>query len=211
MSDRAEERSEDNLGLDRIIFFTDAVIAIAATLLVIGIGVPDLAPDDVTASLASEVLDMWPQYLGFAVSFWVIAKYWVAHHRVFRFIDDYDARLIAINTLFLMCIAFMPFTTSLLFTYPAQLISVLAYAGLTAAIGLSLFWLWAHASRGHHLVGDTVTPSTIRSIGLGLLVAPMAFLTSMAIALFDPLWAMYSWIVLLPLYSWLSGRVGGLR
>jgi uncharacterized membrane protein len=66
-------------GLDRIVFFSDAVIAIAITLMVIDIKAPEGVAD-----LGPVVLELWPKYLGYFVSFCVIAHYWVGHHRCFR-------------------------------------------------------------------------------------------------------------------------------
>jgi uncharacterized membrane protein len=211
MARSAEERSDDKYGLDRIVFFSDAVIAIAITLLVITITVPAIDATKAEAELADALSAMWPQFLGFAVSFWVIAGSWISHHRVFRYITDYDRNLIHINILFLMSIAFMPFATNLLFTYPGVRVSVLVYAGLVSVIGLTLAGLWAYASRGHRLVSDSLSQETTTSIGWSLLSTPAAMLTSMGIALFDPAMAMYSWIFLLPFFGWLAGRTRGAK
>lgn len=211
MSVPTAEKIEDKFGLDRIVFFSDAVIAIAITLLVIEIGVPKIEAAFVDIRLAHHVLEMWPEYLGYAVSFWVIANYWVAHHTAFRLIIDYDRRLIYINILFLMFIAFMPHTTALLFKYPGQPVSVIMYAGLIAAIGLTMLWMWSYATRNHRLVDKTVAQSTINSLAKSLLITPAVFLISIVIALFNPHLAMYSWIILLPLYFWYSRKQKGLH
>src|SRR5512136_2762438 len=103
-------------GLERIIFFSDAVMAIAITLLILEVRLPEgAAPDGV----GRQVLALWPKYLGYSVSFWVIALYWVAHHRCFLYIRAYDRRLIYLDFLFLLFIAFMPFPTGLLFDNPS--------------------------------------------------------------------------------------------
>lgn len=200
MSTITAETTEDKFGLDRIVFFSDAVIAIAITLLVIEITPPEIESELVNTQLANQVLAMWPKYLGFVVSFWVIASYWVVHHRMFRIITNYNRSMMYINLLFLMFIAFMPYTTALLFEYPAQTITVIMYAGLVAAIGFTLFWLWTYVTHDKRLVGDHVTQSTIKSIAKNMLITPVMFLISMPIALINPLWAMYSWILLVPLY-----------
>jgi uncharacterized membrane protein len=108
-----------------------------------------------------------------------------------------------------MFIAFMPFATSLLFTYPGQLVSVAMYAGAISAMGLTLFWMWVYATRDHRLVSEGLSESTIKSGGRNLIVAPIAFLAAIGIALFDPALAMYSWIFLIPLFSWFMGRHKG--
>ena len=200
MSNQTSEESEDKFGLDRIVFFSDAVIAIAITLLVIELTPPEIEADLIDTQLVSQVLELWPKYLGFVVSFWVIATYWVAHHRMFRFINNYNRRLIYINLLFLMFVAFMPYTTALLFDYPAQTITVVMYAGLVSAIGLTLFWLWSYVTHDHRLVGEHVAQSTIKLIAKNLLITPVLFFISIGIAFINPLWAMFSWILLLPAY-----------
>lgn len=181
-------------GLDRIVFFSDAVMAIAITLLVIDIKAPEGVAD-----LGPAVLELWPKYLGYFVSFWVIALYWVAHHRCFRYIRAYDRRLIYLNFLFLMFIAFTPFPTSLLFSSPTQSASVMLYAGTAAGMGLSLLLLWIYASR-HRFLPAGISRAVVRDIRLNLLLPSLVFVASAVIALLNPSLAMYLWFLLIPVY-----------
>lgn len=189
---------EDKFGLDRIVFFTDAVIAIAITLLVIEIQAPELEHHLINSELANRVFEMWPKYLGYMVSFLVISMYWVAHHRIFKNINNYNRKLMYINIIFLMCIAFMPFVTSLLFEYPAQFISVAAYASLVMIIGLALLGVWRYAVAQEYTYGNE-NDLELKSITKGLLAAPIVFGLSIIIAIFSPFIAMLSWMVLFPL------------
>jgi uncharacterized membrane protein len=186
-------------GLDRIVFFSDAVMAIAITLLVLDLKAPD-ATGESAFELGRTVLGLWPKYLGYMVSFWVIALYWVAHHRCFRYIRKYDRRLIYLNFLFLMFIAFMPFPTALLFSSPARTLSVMLYAGTAAGMGLSLALLWIYAGRHRFILAD-VPPATVRDIRLNLLLPPVVFLMSAAVALINAGVAMYLWLLLIPVYA----------
>src|SRR5262245_33078052 len=95
----------------RIEYFTDAVIAIAPTLLVLDIRLPAIPPGE---TLFEAVGDMWEQLFAYVLSFLVIAINWVFHHRRFRVIVSYDSRLVWINLGFLLFIALVPFPTSLL-------------------------------------------------------------------------------------------------
>src|SRR3954468_2635419 len=101
-----------DLGFERVVFFSDAVFAIAITLLVIDLKLPATAEltDERQAwqALAATV----PRLAGFVLSFMVIGAYWVAHHRMFRFIMRVDSALLWRNLLLLMFIAFLPFPTS---------------------------------------------------------------------------------------------------
>ena len=97
--------------LERLILFTDAVFAIAITLLVIEIRVPELHHATEADALVG-LQRLIPKFIGFIISFFVIAIYWVAHHRIFRFVHRLDSQLIWINLFFLLGIVLMPFTTA---------------------------------------------------------------------------------------------------
>ncbi len=72
---------------------------------------------NVKAELLQALLKQWPTYLGYVTSFLVITIFWANHHNMFRHIQQVDYALLFINSLFLMCIAFIPFVTSLLTKY----------------------------------------------------------------------------------------------
>ena len=93
----------------RIAAFSDGVYAIAITLLALQLEIP--FGDDV--DVWRELGRLWPEFLSLAISFAVIGVYWVAHHRLFSYIERYDGRLIWLNLLTLFFIVIMPFTTSL--------------------------------------------------------------------------------------------------
>ena len=199
MPSRAHDTTEVPSGMERIVFFSDAVMAITITLLVLDIRLPE-ATGLVGPTLASQVLALAAKYLGYAVSFWVIALYWVAHLRCFRYIRRYDRRLIYLNFLFLMFIAFMPFPTSLLFTTASSLISVLFYAGTAAGMGLSLAALWVYAGR-HKFIVNTISARIVLEIRRNLVYPPLVFLLSMGIAFINANAAVFSWLLLLPVYA----------
>jgi uncharacterized membrane protein len=186
------------LGLERIVFFSDAVIAIAITLLVLDIRLSDAGGGPV-ADLGPRLLSLFPKVLGWAVSFWVIALYWVAHHRCYRYIERFDRRLMYLNFLFLMFIAFMPFPTSLLFSNPLQTASVILYAGTAAGMGLSLAGLWMYAV-SHRLVAADTASAVIKSVRLYLLLPPLVFLASAGVALINVEAAVFAWLLLVPVY-----------
>jgi uncharacterized membrane protein len=100
----ADERDDERpvAGLDRIVSFSDAVMAIAITLIVVQISVPQVSDSEIGAALS----DGWPEYISFLLSFWVIGIYWFWHHVMFRSIVRYDTVFIWLNLLFLLCVAF---------------------------------------------------------------------------------------------------------
>ncbi len=106
------DRSNNDRGTGRIEAFSDGVIAVAITLLILNVQVPN-----VQIGLLQALLKQWPSYLGYVTSFLVITIFLANHHNMFRHIHQVDYALLLINSLFLMCIAFIPFVTSLLTQY----------------------------------------------------------------------------------------------
>jgi uncharacterized membrane protein len=103
--------TEGNRGqreLDRLIFFSDGIFAIAMTLLVLEISVPEVPSDLAAAEVPAEVLALWPKFFSYVLSFLVIGTYWIAHHQTFRYVASYDRTLLWLNLLFLLSISFIP-------------------------------------------------------------------------------------------------------
>jgi uncharacterized membrane protein len=183
-----------NLEYDRVLFFSDAVFAIAITLLVVDLRVPDLVPN-----AAEEIAHSTDKILSFTISFLVIGLFWMGHHRLFRYITVLDRRLIFLNLLFLGTIAFLPYPTALLFAgnthEPA---APVFYASCVAGAGLLELAVWLYATR-KGLVPASV-PLTVRRYELAqLLPTPVVFLLSIPVAFIAPGVAPFTWILLVPI------------
>ena len=103
--------------LERLTFFSDAVFAIAITLLIIEVHVPHVGAID-DASYWQALGELRGSLLGFMLSFLVIGLLWMAHHRVFGLLHDYSPKIMWPNLLLLMTVAFMPFATALMSSNP---------------------------------------------------------------------------------------------
>ena len=181
------------LGLERIVFFSDAVMAIAMTLLTVDIKVPDIAAALARSELPARLSELSPQIMSFVISFVVIGIYWMSHHRYFSFIKRYDNRLMVLNLLFLLFIAGLPFIASLLGQYPYVPLSVIIYAAEVTAIGLSMSALWWYASHSHRLVDEALDPRFIRMMGVRSFGGAIVFLLSIPVAFFSTNWAVVVW------------------
>jgi uncharacterized membrane protein len=184
-------------GTERLEFFSDAVFAIAMTLLVIDLRVPEL-PE-------GQVVDAWdviefqlPGFFAYALSFWIIAVNWVSHHRKFRVIALNNRGLILLNLLLLFLITFVPFPTSLLAEAPAEFASVALYAGVVGALSLVQLLMWLYARRAG-LLSEQVDTELFRFVAISLLPIPVVFGLSILVAWWNPVWAMYFWILLVPI------------
>jgi uncharacterized membrane protein len=190
-------------GTDRMQFFSDAVFAIALTLLVLDIRLPETETDDLLGAL----LALWPQYFAFALSFVIIALNWISHHSKYRVIVRYDGRLLRLNFVLLFLIAIVPFPTSVLSEYGAETPAVVLYAATVAALSIVQLLTWTYAVRAG-LTKD-VDAAMFRYVVLNILPAPLVFLLSIPIAFVDPQIAMYAWFAIIPatwLFGWLSRR-----
>lgn len=107
------DAGERSTGLERLVYFSDAVLAIVITLLVLPIA-PEVDLPEAGGGLARQVWALWPRVLSFVISFLVIGQLWIAHHRMFEVVRRYDQRLLWLNLVTLLTESFMPFPTALL-------------------------------------------------------------------------------------------------
>ena len=130
-ADAGSQAEDDERGLDRIIFFSDAVFAIAITLLALDIRLPPLPETAGNADLLAALGHTWPQFLSYSISFLAIGMIWLAHHRTFRSVQRYDERLMLLNLFFLLLIGFVPFPTTVIGEY-GNTVSTVFYAATMA-------------------------------------------------------------------------------
>jgi|WetSurMetagenome_2_1015567.scaffolds.fasta_scaffold270773_2 uncharacterized membrane protein len=186
-----------HLGLERIIFFSDAVMAIAITLLALEIRLPEKLIN--SSDLFQELIRLSPHYLGFVISFFVIGLFWISHHRVFEYIQTYNNGLIWINLFFLFIIALIPFPTSVLGRFPAEFTSVVIYASFLVCLSLVRIWFWWYVYYRAKLVLPDIDPRAGRYEFMRALWTAGVFGGSIIIAFWSPRWAMYFWFLLLPI------------
>jgi uncharacterized membrane protein len=197
MTESREQRAESSRELERILYFSDAVFAIAITLLVLNIEVPDIPQELVAEELPGRLIGLWPKYLSYVISFLVILIFWISHHTIFSTITGYDRPLIWLNSLFLMFVAFLPFPTALLGEYGDQQLVVAIYAGSVAITRLMLSAAWWYAYDKPHLMHSSMDPVTARGFHIRALYLPLAFLLSIGISFVSVSAAVYSWVLLL--------------
>jgi len=189
------EREEYNRGLERLIYFSDAVFAIAITLLALNIHLPADVPSGIGVSdsvLAAALSQMGPKIVSYVISFLIISIYWISHHRLFRRVQRYDSRLILINLVLLMTIGFMPFPTSLVSEYGNRT-AVIFYACSVAVVGFLTALLWIYITYKGRLL-DAPLPRREWWVTLArLLLAPLVFLASIGLAFINTDLAKYAW------------------
>ena len=196
-----EERSNGS-GTDtgRTISFSDAVIAIAITLLALDLKVPQVPESSAAAELPRALLELWPNLFSFALSFWIIGSYWLAHRRTSELVGAYDQRMQLVNLLFLMWIVLMPFSSALIAEYEHQQLPVIIYAVHNMLTSLTLTWLWRHAARDSSLLVEAnLDPRVVRHSTLRGLIVQGVFLLSIGISFVSVDVARLSWVLMWPL------------
>ena len=158
----------------RLEAFSDGVFAIAITLLVIEIKVPED-----TSHLMQQLGHLWPSYLGYVISFLVIGLIWANHHAMFDHIASADRALLFLNTILLLLVALIPFTAgvfaSALRNHEGERTAVVLYGALLVAGGLPFNAIWEYARRGHRLLGDTINPDEARRMSRRFLLGPLLY------------------------------------
>jgi uncharacterized membrane protein len=197
VSEQGEQRHRGGRELDRIVNFSDAVFAIALTLLVLDIRVPEIPDDLVAQELPAQLLALWPKYFGYVLSFVVITSFWNIHHSIFSGIRGYDKGLIWLNSIFLMFVAVVPFPTSLISEYGDHQLPVAIYAATLAVGRLLLTAIYWYSTSGRHLVDPELDPRTVRFFLLRGLTIPVMFLLTIGISFFSVRAAIYSWLLLI--------------
>ena len=181
--------------LERVVFFSDAVFAIAITLLVIDLRVPDLPGDASSQAVADALLAQAPRYFAFFLSFAVIGVYWLSHWRRFQLIRRVNQRLVMINLALLGSIAFIPFPTALIAQF-GDPVTTAIYALTITATGLLGAVEWLYAQRAG-FIDPRVSSATVRHYAVRGLVVPGVFLASLVVlVLFGARACQLSWLAI---------------
>jgi len=147
-------------GKGRLESLTDGVFAIIMTILVFNISVPELIlfteGDFASERLSAKFADLWPDFLAYVISFSTLGVFWVAHHRIFRWILYVDRPLIWINISFLMIIGLIPFSTTLLTQYLDSQNSIFAFSFNAILAGLLIYVIYYYVKRNPDLVDKSI-------------------------------------------------------
>jgi uncharacterized membrane protein len=173
--------AELDLRLHRLLFLADGIYAIAATLLAVELVLPEAAADLHGHELLDSLLEIWPRVLAFLTSFLFIANFWVGHNMQFHQVKRFDGGLMWLALLQLLCIAFLPFPTSVIGEHVSDPVAQQFYFGTILVTGLVMWALWWYMSSGHRLVDPDLSPQVIRRTHLISMGAPLTMLLLMVL------------------------------
>lgn len=183
-----EEQAEpqQEVGIDRLLTLSDGVFAIALTLLVLDLHLPN-----VSHGLLAALLKQWSAYLSYALTFLIIGIIWAQHHMMYRYIRRTDHSFLLMNVIYLMWVAVLPFPTALLARYlqsPTERQTAIAiYAGLFFVGGLIVNAKWLYASRHGRLLRADIDPAKVRRLTWNYAAGPFLYLVDLVLSLVNPL------------------------
>jgi uncharacterized membrane protein len=171
---------------ERNAMLADGVFAIVMTLMVFQFSIPVV---EVKAELPGKLIELLPEFYSYVLSFVVLAMFWSGHHSAFYHIRRSDGALVLINIFFLMFVALIPFSTSLMGRYYLDQIPILVYVANMFLALITRFALWTYATGKHRLVDDDIDPRLVKSdkimqligaLGFCPIVAGVSFLSAVA-------------------------------
>ncbi|MGB6546154.1 MAG: TMEM175 family protein [Candidatus Acidiferrales bacterium] len=189
----------------RVETLTDGVFAIAMTLMVFDIHVPELAGAAV-AELPRRLFALWPDFFIYGVTFAMLGIFWIAHHNHFYFLRRIDRNSIWINITFLFSITLLPFSAALLGDYPGQRAAVIWYGLNLALAALLLYAHLRYATSEGRLLGGSVDKKGLRLVTHRLLACPILCGVSIALSFIHPFLASVLYLAIPVMYI-IPGRV----
>ncbi len=171
----------------RLETFADGVFAIAATLLILSVDARVGSPEG--AGLRHELIDAWPSYVAYVVSFLTIGIIWANHHTVMNQIGKADRTFLMLTVGFLLVVAFIPFPTRLVAEYVGTdgARSATVMYGITLTLTAVMFnAIWFYAARGGRLLRADADERTVRGISKTFVLGPWMYLAATLVAAIDP-------------------------
>jgi len=206
MPENNRNKSTAPLSTSRLEALSDAIFAFAMTLLVLTLTLPDSTQTklDLSQLLAAQ----WPKFFNYALSFLLLAIFWIVHHQQFRFIHRTDRSHIWINIGILMFVALMPFSTDVNGDYSDNTLAQLLFSGNLLILGLLFLLNWWYACYHHRLVAHDLSREIIlRGLRRGAVVPVIAFI-SMVLSLFLTRGAQWVYVLIpiVQLHPWFRER-----
>jgi uncharacterized membrane protein len=192
--------------LERLALFSDAVFAIAITLLVLELKVPGSEAVRAAGGLGAALIREIPRFFAFLMSFTVIGSYWILHHRMFRYLQRCDEGLVSLNLVLLLFVAFLPFPVALFSSFRRDPVAIGFYATSVALAGLGLNLLWWYATRRRRLVAPDLDRRILRYVQFRAAVLPIVFTISLPFAFLILNWTVFSMLAMVPLVRFVGVR-----
>ncbi len=181
----------------RVSALSDGVFAIAMTLLVFALKLPDLEPGLGGDAFAAALLEQGPRFASWLLSFAILCRLWITQHALLAEGDTRSRGFVGWTFLFLGAVSFIPFPTSLLSEHHDQTLSVIIFSATLAAAGIALLGMWRVEQLQRPATGTALAASRTAQVHVFILLATAA--VSSGVAFFRPGLGAMVWVAFLVL------------
>jgi uncharacterized membrane protein len=196
-------QQEQEIAFNRVVAFTDGVFAIAITLLVLALEIPDEGSE-----VGTELVHQGDDFFAYLLSFAVLGRLWMTHHRFFASLARFDGPMMSLNLVYLAGIALVPFTSEVLGDYGNESAAVAVYGANLAVVSATFYVQVVYAFR-KHLVREKFQPYARRYSGPANAIITVIFFLSIPVALLNPAAAIAFWVLTFAfgrrLIDWVTG------
>jgi uncharacterized membrane protein len=202
MSEERSDKTRFMLTTRRLEALSDGIFAFAMTLLVLTLALPDAMQTKL--SLSQLLAAQWPKFFNYALSFLLLATFWVIHNQEFHVIRRTDRGHIWINIGILMFVALMPFSTDVSGSYSHETLAELLFSANLMILGLLFLLNWWYACRNHRLVDPDLSSDVIARGIRRSCITPVVAAVSMVLSFLIPRWGLtvYILIPIIQLHPW---------
>jgi len=176
----------------RLLTLADGIFAIAMTLLVLDLRLPDAPAGD----LATRLRSLIPRFGTFVVSFVVLGVFWFAHHQTFHFVVRVNRTLVWLSVLFFMGVALIPFVASVLGANYDDPIALTLYGGVIGLLTVLGYVVWWYLTGDRGLVVAGLDPDLVRKVSRWIAVGPSIALVAIVLAFVNPLISLLIYLAL---------------
>jgi uncharacterized membrane protein len=188
---------KNQLKLEHILAFADAIFAFSITFMAVSIHLPELPRNLTEAQVVDELLKSIPEFEIYVISFFVIGIYWISYHQLFNHIEGSSSTLTWLTLIFLFFITLIPFATNLQVGFGQYHITFILFALDLAISGFLQTIVWANATK-NKLIDESLTHDEIRYTLLQTIDSPTIFLLSILVSFIDIQSAYYFWLLIIP-------------
>ncbi len=190
----------------RLEALVDGIFAFAMTLLVTGLVIPTMSRSEAATELPARIAGMQPEFVSFLIAFFILAAFWLGHHRQFHYVRTVDMWIVRITLCILACVVLVPFTTNISGDYDNVPIAVDLFHGNLFAIGsLFLVQWWYLAGHADVTTGGITRDGAAGGMRRSLLV-PVVSATGLLVSFADPALSMLWYLLLIPGFFLVSHR-----
>jgi uncharacterized membrane protein len=190
----------------RLEAFSDGVIAIIVTILVLELKIPGgIEGVHQSEYLAEKLMEILPKVLSYFVSFLMLAVWWISHHQLFASIKWIDNSLLFLNSLFLMILALLPFPTALIGEYPQEKVPSILFGSVGILAGVCFILMRWHVDRFQNKFESSAEKEAHRLAFKKSLISPVLYLCSTLLVFLHP-YVAYAGFAFIPMFYFYSRR-----